>query len=276
MATESARVGIFEPIHAAHALEQVTLGIQFERSVTARAFAQISKEAEAFADFSERQELQGVSISIGAPVGGSSVANGLLFRKKHEDGSAGSAYDLIVDASSIVFRTTRYTRWKEVWTQAEKYFVKLTPLYKTPIASLQLNFVDKFRWQGEISESRPKIMLRPNSPYLPAHVFEQPDLWHSHTGVFLKMSSKIKRLLNVNVDHSEEKVKDVTKRQVVISTFLNDMLNQDGYEVEEISGEEAIPFFKERFGALHDFGKEVFGQTISDEMAKRIALKESS
>jgi uncharacterized protein (TIGR04255 family) len=269
--------GCFEPIHAAHAVEQVVFVLQFEVSLSDEAFANVQECAKQFqtdADMPIFMKRGGIAISF-SPAGQSAIPSqksGFMLRRMRADGSVEK--ELRVEPDSITFMTSLYTRWDAVWMQARTYFEKLVSTYATnsKIVGVGLNYVDKFIWTGENSTCRADALLRVNSKYLCAQIFETQDFWHSHTGAFIRADAQTKRLLNVNVDHLEEGRADEMRRVVSVITILTDMLNQPGYMPAEISAENINQFLDRHSKELHSFGKDVLGNIINDAMSKRIAL----
>ncbi|MBI3774593.1 MAG: TIGR04255 family protein [Gammaproteobacteria bacterium] len=271
--------GRFEPIHEAHSIEQVLFVLQFERPIDDVNFAEALKIAEQFQnELPGRAEIQGFELAIGAPVIvgpiplGPSI--GSVFRRIGPDGTVQN--ELRLQRTSMTFRTSLYTRWDAVWTQTLKYFSDIIIKYaaQTRMSGISLNYVDKFAWVGGVTECRPNLLLRQGSSYLCPHVYAAKDLWHSHTGSFLRVDDKIKRLLNINVDYLDEHPPTGSRRVVTITTVMSDLINQLGYAATEIPTNNVVEFVDAHMRQLHDFGKEVFGQIINDEMCKRIALKD--
>lgn len=269
--------GHFEPIHAAHAVEQVVFVLQFEAPLSDEVFANVQECAKQFrtaADMPIFMKREGIAISF-FPAGQPAIPpqkSGFMLRRMRADGSVEK--ELRVEPESITFMTSMYTRWDTVWMQARTYFEKLASIYaaNSKIVGIGLNYVDKFIWTGEDTASRADDLLRVNSKYLCAQIFEAQDFWHSHTGAFIRADAQTKRLLNVNVDHLEESRTDDMRRVVSVITILTDMLNQPGYTPAEISAENINQFLDRHSKELHSFGKEVLGNIINDAMSKRIAL----
>lgn len=269
--------GRFEPLHEAHAIEQVVFVVQFDRPLDDANLAALYNVAEQFQpELPGRIELQGLMLAIGGrgpsgpiPTG---PAVGRAFRRTGPDGTIES--ELRVDRDSVTFRTSLYTRWNAIWEQARRYFDTIVPMYVAQgnIGGISLNFVDKFLWAGAAAECRPNLLLRPGSIYLCPHVYNVQDLWHSHTGAFIRVSDETKRLLNINVDYLDENRPNGIQRVVSITTVLTDLMNQPGYTPSQNAGEDAIQFLDRHMSQLHDFGKQVFGNIINDAMCKRIAL----
>ncbi|MGH9906867.1 MAG: hypothetical protein ACRD8U_14950, partial [Pyrinomonadaceae bacterium] len=195
-----------------------------------------------------------------------------VFRSTRRDGTVEN--ELKVERASITYRTTSYSRWDAVWGRARIYFDALLPTYVAQgrVLGISLNYVDKFFWRGEVRECRPSLLLRPTSNYLCPHVYDAEDLWHSHTGAFIRVDDATKRLLNVNVDYLDENQPNGIRRVVVITIVLTDLMNQPGYTAWHLTAENPSELFATRMSQLHNFGKEVFGNIINDTMSRRIAL----
>jgi uncharacterized protein (TIGR04255 family) len=274
MADSTKTKGQFDPVHDAHAIEQVVFVLQVDRPLEDQTFVEAREAAAQFIiDLPGRTELQGMGLMIGAVGIGSPAPPimGTVFSRTNPAGIVES--ELRIERMTVTFRTTLYTRWDAVWAQARKYFDVLVPKYVTTarVTGISLNFVDRFVWTGPIAECRPVLLLRPSSKYVTPAVYEAPDLWHSHTGAFLRADKQTKRLLNVNIDYVDG-VPPSKKRTVVITTVLNDMFNQPNYEATEVTEKSAAALFDAHMQQMHSFGKNVFGNIINDEMKKRIAL----
>lgn len=266
----------FEPIHDSHAIDQVLFGLQFANPIGDDALLKVRNTAEQFkTDLPGRIEMSNVTLAIGVPTPVSAVppsSAGIMFSKSRPDGTIES--EIRLERASVTFRTTSYTRWNAVWADARRYFEAIIPIYaaEAGILGVSLNFVDKFSWVGAISECRPNLLLRERSSYLCPHVFSAVDLWHSHTGAFLRIDSATKRLLNINADCVDESRSDGLRRVVVITTVLTDLMNQPGFDPFSMAPGNAGEHLHDRMSQLHAHSKQVFGDVINDEMSKRIAL----
>jgi uncharacterized protein (TIGR04255 family) len=264
----------FEPIHDAHAIEQVALAALVSQPLEDAELAAALNTAEQFrSELPGTQQLQLQTISfgvLGIPPRSPGGPFGKLFTSTRRDGSIES--ELRVDRNGIAFRTTAYTRWAGIWEQARRYFEALLPLYlaRGEIGSIALNYIDKFYWDGKAEDMRPNVLLRPGSPYVCPHVYDATDLWHSHTGVFHRVDETIKRLININLDCNDEN-KPEQRRTVTITTVLTDMLNQPGYSPLRL-GDLGIKFFCDRATTLHADNKVIVGEILTDQMCHRIGL----
>lgn len=269
--------GRFEPIHEAHAIEQVLFALQFSNPVDDETFFKIREAANQFqSDLPGRADIQSFALAIGAPRPAGTILSGppagIVLSKSRPDGTIESEFRL--ERGTVTFRTTSYTRWDAVWAGARRYFDAIIPIYveRADILGIGLNFVDKFPWVGAITECRPKLLLREGSRYLCPHLFDTQDLWHSHTGAFLRIDNATRRLLNINAECVDENRPDGLRRVVAITTGLTDFMNQPGFTASNMTAQNADEFLDARMNQLHVYSKEVFGNVINDETSKRIAL----
>lgn len=266
----------FEPIHDAHAIEQVAIVFQCSRSLDDEQLSDALKAAEGFkSDFPGSADMQAFAITFGqvptVPRGPNQFA-GRVLKRIRPDGAVES--ELRMERGAIIFRTTTYTRWAAIWGQVRCYFEALLPIYAPAgeIGAIGLNYVDKFYWSGDPASMRPRLLLRPGSRYVSPCVYEAADLWHSHVGAFVRLDDSVKRLVNINLDCSDES-RPAERRVVSVTTVLTDMLNQPGYAPIELSGA-AGEFFCKRMEQLHDDCKQVLTEVIDEHMCRRIALIE--
>lgn len=268
----------FEPLHSAHAIEQVIFVLQVEHELDDIGIKKVRDAAdEVSTELPKKIDVQSMTFAIGPaamPTPPPGLTGGKIYQKIRPDGTVECEFR--VERMSVIFRTLLYTRWAAIWEQARKYFDSVIPIYiaNARISGISLNFVDKFVWDGPISECQPIRLFRPESKYLCPHIYETQDLWHSHTGAFYRIDNQTKRLLNVNVDYIDERKNEEARRVIVIGTVLTDMMNQPGYDPLTVATVDASKFFDSHMQQLHDFGKLVFGNVINNEMAQRIALKD--
>lgn len=270
--------GKFEPVHDAHAIEQVQISINFAVPLDDNLFGLVRQAMVAYkSELPGGSELQSIVVAFGQNPGAFGVPPGQIskaFVMQRMAPNGAIEAEVRIEATAITFRTTLYSRWNAVWGQFGKYLQSIVGFYagNSPVMMASLSFIDKFIWIGENASCRPQLLLRPNSRYLCPYVYESPDLWHSHTGAFLPVDMHTKRLLNVNVDYLDEQMVEQPRRVVSISTVLTDMFNQPGFDPQNLAPNESFGKLQARFIQLHEQSKHFFGEVISDEMCKRIAL----
>lgn len=277
----------FQPLHDAHAIDQVVFVVQVDRPLSVETMRSAIAIADSVAvDLPAQSQLQGVTFEFntgGHPIQPAQPAptptlTGKSYRRVRPNATIEA--ELVLELTSIVFRSSSYTRWTEIWTSAKKYFDAIAPMYakESRISGIGLNYVDRFYWAGHANECKASQLLRNDSDFVAPHVRTATDLWHSHTGSFIKANDQTKRLMNVNVDFIDEHIQPPgqlpgTRKAVVISTILTDFLNQPGFKPLDISKDNANSVIDMHMQELHQFGKMTLSNIISDEMSKRIALK---
>lgn len=260
--------GQFQPLHDAHAIEQVLLGVHFPSVLDEAGTEEVRKTAAQFEkDLPGRVDGTGMTIAGGGKMMQSAMTS---WRRAAPDGTVTN--ELRADGNSVIYRTTTYSRWDTVWSQTKHYFEALLPIYlrMAKVSGVSLHYVDKFVWIGEPATCRASSLLRERSQYVAPHVYALDDLWHSHTGKFTKADNATKRLLNLNVDCIDEQRREGLRRVIAIATNITDMFNQPGYLASELD----VAGIDTRLNQLHDYCKDVFGEVINDLMTKRIALKD--
>lgn len=273
----------FEPLHDAHAIEQVSFAVQFDQPLDdpeMRAVCELAKRFETdLPGGGEIQGFSGIRFSIGQPApsilpAGAPPTIGVVRTKTRPDGMVES--ELRAERQSVSFRTLLYTRWDMVWAQAGTFFRALLPPYatKSRIVGINLTYVDKFVSNAELENCHPAELLKAGSKYLAPHIFDMRDYWHSYTGAFIKVDSKTKRLLNLNADFVDDTSIHNSRRVVCITTVLTDMMNQPGYAPFEVTPATAADEMEAHMHQLHAFAKIVFGDIVGPEMSRRIALGE--
>lgn len=270
-------IGRFEPIHDAHAIEQVAIVVQFSRQLDDEQLTAAVAAAGQFKDeLPGAAEIQAVAITLGGAIPVMppmpNAIGGRIMNRVRPDGVVES--ELRMERATLVFRTTTYTRWADFWGQARRYFGSLLPIYAPggEIGAIGLNYVDKFYWNGDAADIRPALLLRQGSRYVSPYVYEARDLWHSHVGAFVRDGQYVKRLVNINLDCSDE-IRPTQRRVIAITTVLTDMLHQPGYGSLDLAGS-AVEFFSERAEQLHTDSKRAFAEVIDEQMCRRIALAE--
>ncbi|MDM0081636.1 TIGR04255 family protein [Variovorax sp. J31P179] len=282
MATEGAQ-DRFEPLHDAHAIEQLVATIQFEQPLSDEA---IRAGIGAMASFQSKlkgfHDIRGVGFQFG-PGGVIPMAQ---TQNAPADGHVRFATDeagvvlreLRLDRQSLVFRTQAYTRWDAIWTEAQTYISEILPvLGEASVSAFALHYIDKFLWTGRPDKCRPGPLFRPGSPYLAPRSLESDDLWHCHSGQFRTASPEAKRLEVVDIDCIDEAMHRPpstldTHRVVRISTVITDRFNQPGYKPRKVDCKSAMGVASESFPALHTELKRVFSEILSDEYAVRVGM----
>jgi len=273
----------FEPVHSAHSIEQVVFVFSIDRTLNDAQYVRMQSAMDEFKDsLPGRSDIQAMAFSFGGGQPGflppgfvapPQQQNGVRRSLTNPDGSL--AKELVADRGSVTYRSTQYSRWAEVWKEASSYFATLAPIYVSDgaaIASIVLHICDKFVYQGKPTKNMAALLLKKDSQYLSLHIFDTDELWHSHTGAFVRADNNTKRLINLNVDCLDEPYMNGARRVVAINTVLTDMFNQPGYAQSAAESKEAFACLDAHMAELHASNKNILASVLNDNMAKRIAL----
>ena len=264
----------FEPLHNAHAIEEVALSITFQLPVDD---ANLRAARDAIGNPVElpgRLELRSVQVGPGSPVQTLATTNGYAFTRTRPDGAVET--ELHVLRNAVQFRTTAYTRWAAVWEPAGNFLARAVAIYarRSRLTQATLQYVDKFVSDEPPQQARPTTILQRNSPYIAPRIFEANDFWHCYSGAFSRVNERTKRLTTVNLEYVTETLQgDGRQRQALrITGVLADLFNQPGYAVFEPAAERLMNEIDASFQALHQAAKDSLRSIITPEMARRIAL----
>ena len=186
--------------------------------------------------------------------------------------------ELKLERQALTFRTLAYTRWSTVWKEARNYFEVV--LARVPnevmLSGYTLSYSDKFIWHGVASEMDVNLLLRQDSEYITPKTFSANDLWHCHSGQFVRAKESVKRLIVVDCDCVDEQEFGANRRVVRIGTTLTELLNQPGFEQSTIPLPSSMNTLDEAFRILHNELKKVFSEIVSDAIAETVGLNGDS
>lgn len=279
MVEKNANKSTFEPVHNAHAIDQVAFGVQFDRQLSDEELKAAKQAIGTPDELPGRMELRGIAMTIGpnapAMARTPNAVAGHVFTRIRADGAVET--ELQLQRESLSFRTALYTRWVSVFAQVDKYFSSVLRIYlaHARVTQVTLNYLDKFVCTAPVSECNPAEILQKNSAYLAPRIFDVRDLWHCHTGTFTKLDRQTKQLVTVNVDFiTETLLPDEKERSAVaITTVLTNLFNQPGYDPLDLAPDAGQRFMAECFQSLHNLDKAVLRGIITPEAARRIALE---
>jgi uncharacterized protein (TIGR04255 family) len=264
----------FNPALSNHAIERCTATVAFEPALPDKAFLTIADkcaEALGHAGFTAPQ-----TFTLGFTVGPDGamksqvpVAAPRIFQSKT------GTIAITLSTQGIVFTTTAYVRWQPFIGEFERLVGPTSERFRdvVSISAIRLEYWDRFLWSGDWSTFRPRLLINESSSYVTPAALKQEREWHSHTGWFQRLSDKLRRLVNINVDVSEVVRDPILPGQPSIGIYssLTDQPNVAGYSVtpdEELNE----TYIVERLEHQHLELKEILGHIIVDDMATRISL----
>jgi len=287
MATEE--IAGWYPIHDNHAIATMAAVVTFAQPIPDRllkTILQASEQAASELGLRSRAPIKAFQFAVGSdgmvqtgPWGG---VPGQSFDALFEtaDGAPIStqvAEQLQADQRTVIYRTWRYVSWK--W-QFDRICKLMTPALErvesaVAFASIRLEYLDRFRFEGDAAAADTKQLLRVDCPFIAPHVFLAQDLWHSHTGSFLATVGRRKRLQQVIINAIEEPYPPqegvAPVRWINITTALEDRFTQLPSDDQEI---DVISVFQ-TLDTMHASLKEILASVITEALAKQIYLREA-
>lgn len=264
----------WEPAHADHAIDSVSAIITFQDAVDANTFDEIvvsvRKAAAQFqltnrVDSNEPVMPNQTSMQPGQMVvdfGGITLRRRVSFQRLVENRPI---TELSIGMQNFVLNTSRYGRWstfQEMLVSLAKSVEACFPLPHS-VKSIQLQYIDRF--DSNLVQADFFQVISRNSPFVPSALTNQTRALHAHSGWFDYTGPDERILTNVNLDvvDNSAPVAPEAKTKLTILTFAR---------LEALSGTLQDPF--KRLDGLHDYLKDVFGKTITEEASARVGLKD--
>ena len=93
---------------------------------------------------------------------------------------------LHIQDESIAVNCLAYTRWQHIWTHARALFAHVSEVLPetTVIASVALEYINLFSWNGATEDYDSRALLDEQSRWVPVSVFGHGPLWHLYQGGF--------------------------------------------------------------------------------------------
>ncbi|MBA9069890.1 uncharacterized protein (TIGR04255 family) [Methylobacterium sp. RAS18] len=263
----------FIPILPAHAIERCGISVLFDQPLPEKIYTRLRDSAvEALRKVGlAAQQQQGLSIMFDTQTGNITPQITSALGPTQFVSNDGAA-QLFYAPNSLVWHTNRYIRWDPFISQFESVtsFLLDNFLQSVSLASIQIEYWDRFLWTGKWNSIAYEKLLDANAPVSrpPAQSVKE---WHSHAGWF-ERSDGLRRLINVNVDASDyaAPTQDLVP-SVGIYTMLRDEMNAPGFQ--RVTPEEQSPtYLMDRLEKMHVASKNVLASTITGAMKDRIGL----
>jgi uncharacterized protein (TIGR04255 family) len=277
----------WRPIHDNHAIAAMAAVVTFAQPIPDRllkATVEASEQAASELGLGSKAPIKALQIAVGSDgtlqTGSSAAVQGQTFDALFEtpDGlpiSTQVAEQLQVNQRAIIYRTWRYVSWKWQFDRISKLMARPLQTVKSAVAfgNIRLEYLDRFRFDGDVAAADTKQLLRIDCPLIAPHVFMARDLWHCHTGSFLTTIDHRKRLQQVMIDAIDEPYppqEGVTPvRWINITTALEDRFTQQLTDDQEIDVDAVF----QTLDTMHDSLKETLASIITEPTAKQIYLR---
>ncbi len=261
----------FEPLFPAHAIERCTIVIAFDAAVPFKLFDKIALEGEANL---AKAGLNKLAVASGFQI---DMPSGQV--RRIEGGgpktlsTADGSLQLLLTSNAIQWTSTAYFRWAPYLDQ---FYSSVAPLLQSfaeavSIASVKLEYLDRFFWSGTWDDFAPEELLKLDSGFVVAAALKHARQWHSHAGWFEREKGPMRRLVNVNIDALDAVLPNSTSTRpcVGILTLTQDQPSQ-GSSNQIFSGDGVM--LKAALTNQHEALKSLIRDIIVERMAKRIGL----
>jgi hypothetical protein len=273
------------PLHENHAIEQMALVVSFQEPLPQLAWRKLiatHEEAVFSAGLKARNEVQGFQLAFGQDSGPPTQApvNVMGFTYHATGDTPGAKTEqLEVNQSQIIYRNWRYVSWKFTTSRLISFLIPLLEAMAAiaQVASVRLEYLDRFRFDGKIGDATVSDLLRPDSSFISPHVYKEKGQWHNHTGKFLETydggGGRVLQIAMDSIDLASKPFEIPSQRWVHIMTAIEDRIVSTTGVVLRTFDSMA---FQENLDRDHVALKYVLASIITDELAKRIYLEAES
>ena len=176
---------------------------------------------------------------------------------------------LVMAREHCIIQINDYSRWLQVKRDIHQYLNIILPLVgsSAPVRHLSLQFNDVFLWQAPSIQLHLVEVFRRGSAWLPPHIFDLQNLWHSHHGYFADhiQPCAFRQLDNVNVSRAfidgVESIQALVAHRASLDSPL--WIKQPYPDAHEIS------IVLDKF---HDDNKNILAALFSDGVLQKIKL----
>ncbi|MBX4884102.1 TIGR04255 family protein [Rhizobium bangladeshense] len=205
---------MWKTLNKDNAIEGAAMTVRFAEPLSSMVAKRVVRDAESRASgegFSNKEPLQQIQFQLEplnadirqASIVGMAFQHNSLMRDADGNVAPRLARQFVVQPEQIAMQLRRYRGWEEEWPASKKMIDPAITIAASivPIAAFRLEYLNRFIYDGDAGDGTVNGLLR-RSDFIAPHVFEAPDLFHSHTGRFDEISdSPVKRrLTQVNAD----------------------------------------------------------------------------
>ncbi|WP_162242112.1 TIGR04255 family protein [Methylobacterium sp. Leaf111] len=265
--------GMFDPVHAAHAIERVSAAIEFTAPTSGNDWLGIFDslcECSRILELPKFEDItaflpQASAVPGLVPSFTMNVMPGARFVRQSSEGKDLQA--LYANRSAVQLESTQYIRWEgfeEVLKEVVDRVVSSFP-ESAQIAQVRLDYLDRFI-ERDASEPRAswREVLREGDHISPDHL-DRETAWHTHVGWFEDDGEIGRLLLNLNADAFAEPVDAApTPRSIAVYSLVSSIT--PGSLTRET---EAI---MKRFNVLHNRSKIAVRSILTTGMQSRISI----
>jgi uncharacterized protein (TIGR04255 family) len=259
----------WEPAHADHSIDSVLAIISFEDAVDANTFDEIvvsGRKAALEYQLTNRVDMQESPLFQAGQVVlelGNLIPRRRVAFQRLSNGVP--ICDFSIGMQNVSISTSRYISWSDFEAMVLKLTRSMEPFFPlgNKVKSIQLQYSDRF--DSTIVGADYFEVISKSSPFVPLAATKRTRALHVHSGWFDYSGPAERTLTNVNIDiiDNSEPTPPDTKTKITVLTFVR---------LDALSGTIQDPF--KRLGGLHRYLKNLFQETITEEVAARVALND--
>jgi len=263
------RLELLEPHHGDHSIQNAILAIEWAMALDNATLETLRSAFQQFKHDFPKEELQHtVSFSLGLAQGAVPTPQQGLGGYTYSRFSVGGEIEkqIIISRSNCMFIVSDYKKWSVLIDEAKAIFRALLQSATASVATIGLQYSDRFVWKGDKEELNLDEIFSRNSQYISAHIFDCKDLWHSHHGYFDVVETPVigKRLDNINValqDAIEGRALEVlTSHRLQLS---NPIECSTALETIDLS-----------LQGMHQINKNIFRQLFTEQLLNKIGMND--
>jgi len=185
------------------------------------------------------------------------------------DAMGNKIWELEINKNAIIVTCHKYTRWDPVFEQTKIYLREIIDGIEQDISirGLTLEYIDEFTVLDNSNNSWKEELFLIDTKYLPRHIFELTDPWHSHHGFFLsgKKALNNRILINLNIEYvvSNEEI----YRLIIRSQHRSLMENIIPFNSENVDS-----LIDEAMVENHKINKELLRNLLSESALQSINM----
>lgn len=266
----------WKPIAEGHAIERVRIVLFLKSKIPTKTAAAVRESSNALladTDFAHSQDRRANVLeiavntnegSLNIPAPNSQLVGWQMVRKNQDDQVIES---LVLENNQFMYESTEYSSWGDFLDNFSKVsadgYDKLLAVEE--VASLVLEYVDRFIYDGPSTEAEPSKLIERLVDEMPDKVLSGELSWHLHRGWFDELGDKTV-LVNQNLDAQDGlNQESAPTRTVQIYTKLEHREVEPMVDMSEV---------KHNLELMHKMAKRVFASVLVDDMKQKVGIKE--
>lgn len=195
----------WKPLHPKHAIERVRVVARFQEALPSRFLRKLAADYEGSRlelGFTSKNIRHGSQIALTASRIDVAAPDAMIGWDWQRLSPANSPMEtLFLEGQVLVHEMVEYDRWQHYKDRLEVVGLPVLGdiLDVIDLASLTLEYIDRFVFHGEFTEARPDLLLKNVAETLHQDAASGFEPWHFHRGWF-ETTDGLRLLINQNID----------------------------------------------------------------------------